>query len=112
MQHHAQRTGRFCADPSPGQATRSMRAGTCLCQGVPAMGSRSALAVSSLGATPTTPSAPSRPVPLGNETWPGRIVGVTSTTATALPRRVVTRTRSPSLTPSARASSGHRRRAP
>jgi hypothetical protein len=32
--------------------TRSSRAGTVLCQGVPAQGSRSSLAVSSLGATP------------------------------------------------------------
>lgn len=34
------------------QATRSRRAGTCLCQGVPAKRSRSSAAVSSLGATP------------------------------------------------------------
>ncbi len=50
--------------------TRSMRAGTCLCQGVPTKGSRSSAAVSSFGATPVTVSPASlgyaTPRPLGS----------------------------------------------
>ena len=44
--------------PGDGQAIASTRAGTDLCHGVPAHGSRSSLAVSSLGATPVTMPTP------------------------------------------------------
>lgn len=44
---------------STGTPTRSILAGTCLCQGVPAIGSRSALSVSSFSATPRRTREPS-----------------------------------------------------
>ena len=47
---------------APGdQLTRSIRAGTCLCHGVPTNGSRSSSAVSSFGATPVAAT----PAPVG-----------------------------------------------
>ena len=49
---------------------------------------------------------------MGNDTWPGDIVSVTSTTATADPRLVRTHARSPSARPSDSASAGAIRSAP
>src|SRR6202158_3057525 len=99
------------------QATSSIRAGTCLCHGVPASQSRCSEAVSSFGATPWTTARPlssgyESPRPFGRLTCPGCIHSFTSTTASALPRQVVTRTRPPSGTPSDCASRAHIRSAP
>ena len=44
--------GRQTGGAAPVPTTRSIRAGTCLCHGVPTKGSRSSAAVRSFGATP------------------------------------------------------------
>jgi len=93
------RSSRVDEFPQPRPAAQeiaSSRAGTCLCQGVPASQSRSSVALSSLGAHPALISPPvapgeSTPSPSGNDTCPGCMVSETSTATSTLVRFVVSR---------------------